>query len=250
MYKKLFILFALFLIVFSVNTVSAKEQSDYMRFRFGIGGFISTSNLLGLIETVKMSEAIKNDTDYEYPGLTDEQKEAFNELDAGMRRAILVANILGGMEYGLQTRITWKPLIVEADIVLLPFDGSYNGKLDFAVTAMIGARVPFFIMPYIMAGPTFTFSFYPERFATVENWRGNWAATDHFVFRPGLNSRLGLDLDFGHLAIGGYFQWTVKDFQEFGSWYWHLAQEFGNAEAVGRIFAAQCRFGAILTYYF
>lgn len=249
MAKKILITVIMVVLLLSVGYVNAKEKSSEMKFKFGIGGFISTSNILGLIEDVKMYNAIKNDTDYDYPGLTDEQKEAFNNLSEGMRRAILTANILGGMEYGLHARILWNILISELDLVLLPFDGSYNGRLDFSVTPMVGIRAPFFIMPYFMVGPTFVFSFYPEEFAKVENWRGDWAATDNFVFRPGLNTRVGLDLKLGNFAIGGYYQHTIKDFQEFTSWYYHLSQAFGSAEAVGRILAAQSRFGAIFTIY-
>lgn len=246
--KRTILLIAIFLIIFS-SLIYSKSKNDEMKFKFGIGGYISTSNLLGLIEDIKMYEAIKNDTDYEYPGLTDEQKEAFNNLSEGMRRAILVANILGGMEYGLHARILWKALISELDLVLLPFDGSYNGRLDFCIIPMIGIRAPFFIMPYIMLGPTFTFSFYPEEFAKFEEWKSNYAATSNFAFRPGINTRLGVDLKLGNFAIGGYYQHTVKDFQEFTSWYWHLAASFGSAEAVGRILASQSRFGVVITFY-
>ena len=115
---------------------------------------------------------------------------------------------------------------------------------------MVGIRCPFFIMPYLIAGPTFTFSFYPEQFTQVENWKGDWAATDNFAFRPGLNTRAGLDFKFRGWSIGAYYQYTIKDFQEFGSWFWHLTNAgYSQADAVGKIFGAQSRFGASMCFY-
>ena len=115
---------------------------------------------------------------------------------------------------------------------------------------MIGVRGPFFIMPYIIGGLAFTFSFYPSEYTSIEEWKGDWAATSNFAFRPGINTRIGLDLKFPKLSIGAYYQWTVKDFQEFSSWYWHIMNVgYSNAEAIGKIIAGQSRFGISICLY-
>jgi hypothetical protein len=232
-------------------TFSKTTQSDEMKFQFGLGAFVSTSNILGLIEDVKMAQAIKDNdgTEYNFPGMTDSQREALGALNSGMQRAILIANILGGMQYGIHMRILWNVLIGEADLTLLPFEGSYNGRLDFSLTPMVGIRAPFFIMPYIMLGPSFTFSFYPANVADLESWRTN-AVFKNFAFAPGLNTRVGLDLKLGKFAIGGYYQYSIVDFQEFGGWFWQLTQNFSASDAAARIFSSQSRFGGIITFYF
>ena len=229
-----------------------RKNSKYNenRLQFGFGVMVSTGNLLGMIESVRMYNSIKSDTDYDYPGLSDEDKESLQELEGSMQRAILIANIFGSMEYGLQLRILWRALIIETDLVLTPYDGSYNGRMDFTWPIMVGVRAPFFIMPYIMAGVNFTFSFYPDEFVSKENWKGDWAATDNFVFRPGLSTRAGLDFKFKKFSLGAYYQYTIKDFEEFTAWYGELTSEgVSSSDAVVKIFGAQSRFGITLCWY-
>ena len=226
------------------------QKGDEKRFQLGFGGVVSTSNILGLIESAKMFKSIKSGNDYDYPGISPEEQQALKDLDGAMQRAILVANILGAMEYGLQFRILWHVLMVEADLFVLPFDGSYNGRVDLLFTAMAGVRAPFWIMPYLLCGANFTFSFYPKEFATVENWKGDWAATENFCFRPGLNVRVGLDIKFKSFSIGGYYQYCIKDFQEFSNWFEDLkASNVTPAAAAGMIFGSQSRFGVALCWY-
>ncbi len=247
---KIFAIIFLLVLVLSSSVFAKSQKRDEKRFQIGFGAIISTSNLLGLIESAKMAQAIKDNNDYDYPGITEEEKAALQSLNGAMQRAILVANILGAMEYGVQLRILWHILMVETDLVLLPFDGSYNGRLDFSWAVMAGIRCPFFIMPYFLAGVNFTFSFYPKEFTEKENWKGDWAATDNFVFRPGLNLRAGLDLKFKNFSIGGYYQYSIKDFQEFSLWYNKIVDEgINKSDAVGMILGSQSRFGVALCFY-
>lgn len=246
--KKLFLV--LLLIGILMMPLFGKNKPDEMNFQLGIGGLISTSNLLGLIESVKLYNAMVNDQDYEYPGVTEEQQEALKNINGSMARAIMVANILGAMEYGLSARILWNVLIAEVDLFFLPFDGSYNGRLDFMAVPLIGVRSPWFIQLYAMAGVPFVFSFYPDKLTQIENWRTRWAATDNFAFRIGLMIRLGLDLKFKTFSIGGYYQYTIKDFEEFTAWH-NAFRDIGvtPADAAGKIFAAQSRFGIAISFY-
>lgn len=229
---------------------SKSESNDEMNFQIGVGGLISTSNLLGLIESVKLYNAMVNNETYNYPGLTPAQQAALKSINGSMARAIMIANILGAMEYGVSARFLWNILISEVDLDLLPLDGSYNGRLDLMLSPMIGIRSPWFIQLYAMVGVPFTFSFYPNNI-TIESWKIRWAATDHFAFNIGIIARLGLDLKFKSFSIGGYYQYTVKDFQEFIGWY-NAFRDIGVSpgEAAGKIFAAQSRFGVALSYYF
>lgn len=243
------IILTLLLLVSSIS-FAKRKQFDNMKFNLGFGGLVSTGSILGIIESVQIYQSVTNDQDYDYPGLTEEQKDALIELNGAMQRALLVANILGSMEYGIHVRILWKILISEVDLILLPFDGSYNGRIDFMLLPMVGIRCPFFIMPYIMVGPTFTFSFYPEQFTNIENWKGRWAATDNFCFRPGLNIRLGLDFKIKNVSFGGYAQYTVKDFQEFSLWYTELVDAgYEGPIAVGKVVGSQCRVGVNFCIY-
>lgn len=248
----------LFLVIMALLLIStlgfAKTTNKEMRFQLGIGGYVNTSNILGLIENVRMTQALEGGGDYNYPGIDQEEREALENLNLAMRRGIMIANILGGLEYGIKTRILWNILIAEADLSLVPYNGSYNGRLDFAVSAGIGVRAPFFIMPYFTVGPMFTFSFYPSEFTKYESWKSNYGGFGNFVFRPGLNSRLGLDLKFKKWSFGLYYQYTIRDFQEFTGWYSQLVDSMGNtqqarAEAAGMIFGAQSKFGAHMTFY-
>lgn len=246
---KLSIIICLTLLVPLMIFAKTKKE-DEQRFQLGMGITLSSCNLLNLIEDAKLYESIKNDTDYSFTGLDEDEQEALNEISGAMKRAILVANILGGMEYGLQFRILYKIMLFETDVTLLPFDGSYNGRIDLLLSPMIGVRAPFFIMPYIITGVCFTFQFYPSEFTSKEEWKGDWAATNNFAFRPGLNTRIGLDLKIKGFSIGAYYQWTVKDFQEFTSWYWHIVDTgYSGVEAGWKIFAAQSRFGIAISLY-
>jgi hypothetical protein len=252
-FKRIFVLAMVFVLAVSVLGFAKTKQSDESRFQLGFGFMISTSNLYGLIQNVKMGYDIENS------GLTQEEIAAFQALsnaNPNWARSIYIANIFGGMEYAINMRILWSALMFESDISLLPFDSSANGRLDFLVNANIGIRAPFWIMPYLTVGPTFTFSWYPSyanvKDVSIESWKSAWGSVGNFVWRPGLNVRAGLDFKFRHFSIGAYYQYTIKDFEEFANMSSYIA---GNTlvkdlpSAVGMVLASQSRFGAQVVWY-
>jgi hypothetical protein len=237
--------------VVSLAAFAKSKKSDEKRFQLGFGANISTNNILGLIENVQMAEALEGGS---IP--SGSPYEGLDSLNKAMQQSIMVANILGGMEYAFQFRLLWHVLMVEADLVLLPFNGSYNGRFDLNLNMYAGVRAPFWIMPYFIAGPMFTFSFYPDDFKAVEEWKSNYGGFKQFLFRPGLNMRLGLDFKFKHFSIGAYYQYSIKDFEEYGRWFADLVTELesqsytdAQTRAAGMIFGAQSRFGASIAWY-
>ena len=221
----------------------------------GFGIMVSTSNLLSIIENVKLYNAMENGEEYKFPGLSEDVSIKFSEVSKNLGRALLVSNIIGAMEFGINSRILYKAFMLDSNLILLPFDGSYNGRLDFLVSVNMGLRAPFWIMPYINAGVNFTFSWYPQNVTDIDSWK-NWGVFNNFVFRPGLNLRAGLDIKFRHFSVGAYYQYTIKDFEEFGGWFSKIygdlsSQNYENAQAqaFGLIFASQSRFGAVLSWY-
>ena len=253
-YKKLVIVLLLMVFAFSfVWSETSKKESifswDTKSFHFGFGATATTGNLLGLIESAKLYDTLHNNTAYDYPGLTDEQKQAVAKLNKGMTSALIAANILASMEYGLRTRLMYHVFISDIDLVFLPCDGTYNGRFDFQLVPQVGVRLPWFIMPYITMGPTFTFSFYPDKVANIENWKTNagYGVVDNFVFRPGLNVKVGLDLNFRRVMVGAFYQYEIKDFAEFTDYYNTIVDGgFSSSEAMGKIFGYQSRFGVSL----
>lgn len=238
-----------FLIIIS-SSYAASQKNNESRFQLGFGIMASTGSLLDLVESVNLYNAAANNNSYNFPGLTDEQKQAYQNLNGAMQRAVLVSNILGSMDYGLQFRLLWSALMFETDVSILPFDGSYDGRFDLMVTPYIGVRAPFFIMPYLIAGPILTFSFYPATFTQKEPWRSDWGTNGNFAFRPGINTRLGLDFKFKGFSIGAYYQYTIKDFDEFTNFYGSLVNAgFSNGDAAVKIFMYQSRFGAAICLY-
>lgn len=226
------------------------------KFQFGIGGTMSTGHLLGIIETGKMIEAEnRKNTDYEYPGMTDEQVRAYNDLSKNMKTAIWVSNIFASLEYALQARILWKALIVHADLGFVPMESSYNGRFDMVMGVNAGIRAPFFIMPYITGGFNFTYSFYPDNVVNIdtEKWKveAGYGVVGNFVFRPGMNFVAGLELKLGKFSIGGYYKYIIKDFSEFKYMYNEFANDPDRKEAAaGLVFSSQSRFGIAVTFYF
>ncbi len=244
------VLLLIFVLLFSL---SAKSKFDWKKemlgFKLGLGFLVNTSNLLGLIESANMAKAVESSSTYDFPGLTDSQKDAFKNLDKAMQYTIIAANIVGAMEYGFKFRIMYHVLIADADLTLLPFDGSYNGRVDLQLSVSAGVRVPFFIMPYITMGFLSTFSFYPDEFIKVEEWKQNYAGFANFAFRPGMVSRVGLGLNFPAFSMGLYYQWTVKDFYEYVGFWNELANSSTPADAAGKIFGYQSRFGFEMVWY-
>ena len=246
------------MILFCISFVSiyARSNNTENRFQIGIGGIVSTNNLLGLIESVKMYRSFEMGEDYDFIGMTDVDQEALKSLDPNIQRALMIANMFGAMEYGIQVRILFNAFMFETDLMLLLFDGTYNGRLDLLLTMNAGVRAPFWIMPYILGGVNFTFSFYPGKLGEAENWKSKWAATDSFVWRPGVNLRAGLDFKFRGFSVGAYYQYTIKDFEEFVGLYESISSSIQNedaetikAMALGMVLGSQSRFGISMCWY-
>lgn len=246
--RKLLIITLLVLSVLSASAVT--QKNDETRFQLGAGIEISSGNLLGLIETVKMISASSKNEEYSFPGMSDEQVENYNNLSSNFKKAIWISNLLSSMEYGIHLRILKSFFIAHADITLLPFDGTYNGRLDFMINVNAGIRAPWFIMPYLTVGGNFTMSVYPDVVSKVETWktRAGYGVVDKFAFRPGMNITAGVDIKTKAGSIGAFYKYTIKDFNEFNYWYDELKDNFGTS-AAAMIFGAQSRFGVVFMWY-
>lgn len=246
--KKVLSLVLVFLLVSTFTLQAKSKKSGEKRFQIGFGLSVSTNNIVGMVENVKMLQAINNGGSYSNPALTDEQNAAFSYLDKNMQKGLVIANILGQMEYGVQMRILWHMVMFETDLVLLPYDTTSNGKLDFYWVTNIGIRAPFWIMPYITGGVNFTFSIYPEEVAKINSWKSDWGSVGKFVFRPGFNIKTGLDLKFKRFSVGVYYQYMVKDVTEFQEWA-ALFGEQGEGFLIAKVLGSQSRFGLAMCWY-
>jgi hypothetical protein len=249
-FKKLIVLSCLMFISLSIGWGETTKESifswDTKKVHLGFGITATTGNLLGLIENARLYNALYNNQEYNYPGLTESEKTAVKNLNKGMLNTLIAANILATMEYGLRTRIMFHAFISDIDLVFLPCDGTFNGRFDFQIVPTFGIRAPWFIMPYLTAGPSFTFSFYPGKVADIENWKTKtgYGVADNFVFRPGLNIKTGIDINFRRFTIGAFYQYEIKDFAEFTDYYNAIiANGFTSSEAATKIFGYQSRFG-------
>jgi len=245
MKKIVVLIMLLFLMTGIVNAKSKK--SDEKRFQFGIGILMSTSNLFGLIHSAKMAY----EGDMSSTGIT---KTVADQLPMNVRQTVLVANIFASMEYAMQVRILVNIFMSEADIIFLPMDSAANGRFDVMMTVNAGVRLPFWIMPYAMAGVNFTFSWYPGRVVDFENWRTTYGANifENFAWSPGMNIKLGLDVKFRNFSVGAYYVYMIKDFNEFGGKVKQVAEDMANGDfntAGGMIFGSQSRFGASVCWY-
>ncbi|HBD95347.1 MAG: hypothetical protein A2015_12665 [Spirochaetes bacterium GWF1_31_7] len=247
---------------------SVPKKNFEKRFQVGFGALISTPNIFNLANNFRMAGAVDSlNTGTSYDNLTTEQKAIMSESDfkklqnlsTAYQKAIIIANIFAGMEYSLQLRTLWNLMITEVDLSLLPMNGSYNGRLDFMVSLNGGIRLPYFIMPYITGGVNFTFQFYPESVANAERWKSNWGTFQNFAFRPGINIKAGLDFKFKLFSIGAYYQYIIKDFEEFSGWWSEMSSsltdagenvEVAQAKAAGMVFGAQSKFGISMCWYF
>ena len=236
--KKIIVYLNLFFIYFYLNSTSPIVRNFEKRFQIGFGFNITTSNLLSLIDNVKMGQALTNlDSGKSYEDLTPEEKilmskeqfEHFKNLSQNARNGLLVANIFGSMEYAFKLRFLWKILMIETDFSLVPYNGFYNGRFDFGITANGGVRLPYVVMPYITGGINLSFHFYPDAVYKIEPWKARWGSYENFAFRFGLNIKGGLDFKFKIFSIGIYYQWVVKDFQEFSDWFSEITNNLKNA---------------------
>ncbi len=239
------------------NTVDFGQllRDEMNNVHFGVGVNINTSSLISIYYNALLYEADKNGGTFNLPGMTYADVAAYKGLSESMKTGVLISNILSTLEYGIKFRVMWNVLIGEADLNILPMEGTYNGKLDFSMNFNVGVRLPFWIMPYVMMGPMFTFSFYPEEFIKVESWRSNWGGFQNFLFRPGLNIKAGLDFKFKTFSIGAYYSYSIKDFDEFTNFFDTIV--LGNIgdsdeeiqEAVGMVFGRQSKFGIAFIIY-
>ena len=72
-------------------------------------------------------------------------------------------NVFKSLQYGLQFRLLYKIFMGESDLLFLPTNG-INGGMNITFTPMIGIRAPFIVMPYLVAGPAFTYGFNIDKF--------------------------------------------------------------------------------------
>lgn len=246
---------------------SLPRKNFEKRFQVGLGGQISSSNMLNFINNIRIFNALDSlNNGGTYEDLSPEQKAVtskeqyykLRDLGSAFQKTLFIANILATMDYSFQLRLLWKILIIETDLTLLPFNGSYNGRLDLMLTVNGGIRAPFWIMPYLMGGVNFTFQFYPDEVYKIEKWKSDWGAFKNFVFRPGINVRAGLDIKFRVFSIGAYYQYTIKDFEEFTDWLGILksalitsgeSAEAAGVKAAGMVLGAQSRFGINFCWY-
>lgn len=235
-------------LLLSINVINAKsKKNDEKRFQIGVGILISTSNLFGLIHSAKMAY----EGDMSSVGIN---KTIFDQIPLNIRQTVLVANIFANMEYSFQFRILSSIFIGESDIILLPMDNSSNGRFDMIITLNGGVRFPFWIMPYVMAGANFTFSWYPGRVVDFENWRTTYGSNiaENFAWSPGMNIKVGLDIKFRLFSAGLYYVYMIKDFNEFGGKVSQIANDLTNGDystAGAMIFGSQSRFGVSICWY-
>jgi len=257
MYRNIFKILLVFLIIISSMTALFSKQKirDERRFQLGFGFIIGTHSLAGLSETTRIYNALKDNEDYYFP-LAVNNKDYFDTLNNDQKTGILVGHILGGWEYGFQFRILWNIIIAETDIILSPFDASRNGRFDFIIMPMIGIKAPLALMPYIMFGLIYTFSFYPGEYSFTENNKSSFTSNINFSYRPGLVIKAGVEfkipkyLKIAKFSVGGYIQYTIKDFEEFNYIYFNYKESgYSDFSAVLKILENQLRFGISLCYY-
>ncbi len=258
MYQKVLLKLSIIIILIlqsKISIFSETKITDERRFQLGFGFILGTHSLAGISETNRINDAAKNDIDYYFP-LASDKEERFESLNKDQKNGILVGHLLGGWEYGFQFRILWKIYIAETDIIITPFDAANNGRLDFVIMPMIGIKGPLAIMPYIMAGTIFTFSFYPWEYSFLESQKSNFTSNEKFSYRHGFNIRAGIEFKVPkylrpvRFSVGGYIQYTIKDFEEFHYIYWNYKNSgYSDADAAFKVLSYQVRFGISLCYY-
>lgn len=244
---KLITVVAIMLLLASSLLYSKSKKNDEKRFQLGAGVNISTANLFGLIHSIKMT----TNKDYTSLGLS---QQASDELPDNIKQTIMIANIFASMEYAIQLRMLAHAVMIEADLIFLPVDNAASGRFDMLLTVNLGLRAPFWLMPYITAGANFTFSWYPGRVVDIENWRSTYGRNiaENFAWSPGINLKIGLDLKFKQFSAGVYYQYMVKDFNEFSKKFKRVFMDMTNSDsssAFGMLFGSQSRFGVSVCWY-
>lgn len=265
--KKIIILIPVLLLIHISMLQAVPRKNFEKRFQIGIGMNMATANLYNLISGFETMNALDSAGDGAgYDDLSPEQQtyisreefESLKNLSAAYQRAMIVSNMFAGMEYGIQIRSLWNIFMSEADIALLPMNGAYNGRLDFSISLNTGVRIPFFIMPYIMGGFNMGFQFYPDNVRKIEPWKSSLGTVGNFAFRPGFNVKAGLEIKFKKFSIGGFYQYVVKDIEEYSAWRETLQESLeqagetgdgASAKAAGLMFSAQSKFGLSVCWY-
>ena len=253
--RKTFILLSL-LMIFPYFLFSDKKIKDERRLQLGFGFIIGTHSISGMTETQRINDSIQNDCPYYYLGAIGKEREKLKDLNKNQKDGLMVAHILGGYEYGFQFRTLWRIMITEHSLSVFIFDVTRNGRTDLMFRSMIGIRAPYFIMPYFLVGYMLTYSFYPREFSIIESFRKKWAATDYFAFRPGLNIKLGVEvkiqkyMKLPKFSAGGYFEYNIKDFDEFYYMYnRYLQLGLSESSAVGKVLGSNAHFGFSVCFY-
>lgn len=226
-----------------------KVKKDEKRFQFGIGLHVNSLNFSGMNQVYDIFQSIKDDEDYDYPGISDLEEDSIHNLSNWMQNDILASYILRNQEYGMHIRILWNVLIFETDFDFLPMDYTNSERSNIMLAPMIGIRYPSFIMPYIMIGPNLNVGF-----ETTD--KGSWhdkinTVKNSLIFTPGLILKTGLDFKAQYFSIGLYYQYRLKDFNELTYWY-SIFNEGGisNTEAFWNIVGSQSRIGITFSVYF
>ena len=243
------------IIINQLSILCKSKIKDERRFQLGFGFIIGTHSLAANSEITRIYNSIKNNDEYYFP-LSGGKKKYNKTDDNDQKTGLLAAHFLGGWEYGFQFRILWKIYIAETDIVLTPFDAANNGRFDFVIMPMIGIKGPLAIMPYIMGGAILTFSFYQGEYSFLENYKSYFIANENFSFKVGINIKAGFEFKIPwylrpvKYSVGGYIQYTIKDFEEFNYIYWNYKNlGYSDLDAAKKVLSYQIRFGISLCYY-
>ncbi len=226
-----------------------KEKWDEKKLQFGIGIHINSLNFSGMSEAYNIFQSIKNDEDYTYPGISDDQEDSIQNLPFSMQKDLLAEYIFKNQEYGIHLRLLWNVIIFETNFDILPMDYSNNERSNFMIAPMIGLRYPGFIMPYLMVGPNFNIGY---QVSDEGSWQDKMNSTKNsLIFSPGLILKTGLDFKFQHFSFGLYYQYRMKDFNELTYWYSLFKEgDITNTDAAWNIIASQSRIGLHFSIYF
>ena len=226
-----------------------KEKKDEKRFQFGIGMHVNSLNFTGINEARNILNSIKDDEDYTYPGISEDTEDSIQNLDTWMQEDILAGYIMRNQEYGIHLRILWNALIFETDFTLLPMDYTNSERSNIMIAPMIGVRLPYFIMPYLMIGPNLNV-------AIATNDSGSWRdrigyMKNNIIITPGLILKTGVDFKADYFSIGLYYQYRMKDFNEVNYWYSEFIDGcVSNTDAFWNIIGSQSRIGLTFSVYF
>lgn len=230
-----------------------KKKKDEKRFQLGFGVFVNSNDMYTLYQNIMRYKAIKNGKDYSYPALSHRERDALLSTPKYMQETVLGEYGFKTMEYGVQLRLLWNYLISETDFTFLPVDYSNNLRTDLMLTPMIGVRYPYFIMPYLMIGPNFSYGFNPDKLSDINmnNWKTKINSFNNSgIFTVGIASKAGVDLKFDNFSVGLYYQFRVKDFADLNYWYsLYKSGDISGGQAFANALGQSSRFGISAVLY-